>query len=704
MRALTHERAIDALLDVSAPRCVWHEGRLYVNEPFASAFGITREADSSVQSSELTRHGELVEALVATSHIDIDIEQGQIAIVPIRIADDSYIIGDMRLRSSWGSVLRNVLDAVTMATEDAGALGTLCRMLVDLPGRMFETVTILRSRPFEPFLFVERYGDRRKMDRFWGRWPLHRLFLRRRPVVIQHPLLPDRALALPFLHDGVRSVILAPLAREHLAPQEDQLLTVLQSVSLVPENLGADIGPTDDPVFVWFGTDHSVRERFEGILQRRGWRLRSGERFTEFRRDMYAHAFPVLCIDAGLRNVAHALRTLRSGEGATLAIVAIGSLDMPSEEAATLVDECIPLQASDREIIGTLKNALRRSNTARIREFQTDLEGAKALIRSAKSVEDLAAEAARASALLIDGWANVQLMDPSGVISLGEYPVSMRPVASDIPNFFLDATPLAKTAVDDEFFEYASSDEAARWRMRALDFKSGVCVPLNDGQRIAGTLIAASTAVRRDEGELKGVISLSEEIVAQLRRIRERPAIPEFHREKSWTYLRDTTTEVHVYRSADATVAARFFRIDAAFSVLVIAEPRDHEAILSALREIDLPGCEPAVVLARLTNARLDGKFLVATLDRATRSLGFAARGVSPPVLWNAPGPHGELASVAGAYIGTFSLERSRAAYFSDMELMPYAHRPLGQIREQLERTGPTGIFAAVVMQSLGAG
>ena len=109
-------------------------------------------------------------------------------------------------------------------------------------------------------------------------------------------------------------------------------------------------------------------------------------------------------------------------------------------------------------------------------------------------------------------------------------------------------------------------------------------------------------------------------------------------------------------------------------------------------------------MLARLMGARIEGAFLLATIDRAARALTFAGRGVSAPVLWNAPGPHGELAAVGDAFIGTFSLERSRAAYFSDMALTPYAHLPLAEIRVDLEKTAPAGIFAAVVMHSLAAG
>lgn len=704
MRALAGAQAVDALLDVSAPRCVWHGNRLYVNEPFARTFHLAQDSDGSVKLGAVAEVPGLLDALLAERQADVEFGGLRIAIVPVRLETQSYVIGDVHSTFGWGGVLQKLLPLLDEAAEDASALPRLCRMFLELPGRLFESVTILRSRPFEPFLILERHGDFHQADRSWTRWPLHRLFLRRRPAVIQNPDLLGRALALPFLHGGVRSVVLAPLAREKLSMSEEANLAVLQSVSLIPTKLARATAPIDDPTFLWLGNDNGLSTRFEAVLRRRGWKLRMCTSFSDVRHGQSLHAFAVLCIDAQLPNAAHVVRTLRmmeGSEGAALAVVTIGSLDMSAAELSALVDETIDPAADDRKVVAALKNALRRGAAARIREFEASIDQAKAVIREMRTAEDLSVEAARVAALVIEGWANVQLMDSSGLICLGEYPVAARPVASDIPNFFFDTWPLVKTAVDEQFYEYASSDEAARRRMRLLNFRSGVCVPLSDGQRIVGTLVAASTKSARDRDELKALVAFSQEIVDQLRRIRERPVVPEFYREKSWTYVRDGSTEVHVYRSPDASMAARFFRIDATFSVLLIAEPRCHEEIIAIVLEAELQSTNPATTLAGLARARIGGPFLLATIDRATQSLTFAGRDLSPPVLWNAPGPHGELVSVSGAFIGTFSLQRSGAAYFSDMDLVTYADQPLDKIRADIERSAPPGIFAAVIMRSL---
>ncbi|MBV9271832.1 MAG: GAF domain-containing protein [Candidatus Eremiobacteraeota bacterium] len=606
-------------------------------------------------------------------------------------------------QSSLVDYLPRLLHYIQSAVRDRARVQDCIEALCAVPGGLFRSCAVLQSRPLEPFVVVGRFGAADRDDRAWIRWPLQRLFVMRRAAVLEHPILAVRALALPLLHQGVRTVLILQLEHAPQSQDEQLLLAVLSAMSLDSEALAADIQTIGTPEFLWLGTDAVARDSIERIVRTRAWRIRSYSRLAEVIEEARKCAVPVICVDRTVTDPTQIVRTLRSVCGSRVTIVTVGPVVIPAPELRVLVDQSIASELSEKRSLDLLKAALQRSMAARVRETDAKVQNAKALIEDASGIDQLASEAARATARFVDGWANVQLVDSSGFVSLGEYPAISPPVATILPNFFLETRPLLSTKVDDEFFAFVTSDDRARDRLRALNLKSGACIPLVDGERILGTLLTGSMQSALERNELEALLQIAAQITLRAHSLSAHKTAEEYYSERRWTHIKESGGEIRVYRPADSPVNAWLAKIDPHRSLLVLAEPERVEGIVNMLSPLERCAERPRETLARLANFSTNAAFFVAVVEYAGSTIAFAAHGMPAPILWNIAGPHGEIETHGNMCFGILSLNGSGCAYIGETHRFDCAGKSPSQLRAAIDDEQPPVIIGCITMRSLAA-
>ncbi len=500
------------LLAGDEPRCFWTPPHVFTNEAFDRA-DVDREAILS-RAQRAFSNEEDAKALqlgpfrfVFTRIVHNDVRGVLVMGIPV----SGYY--DARL-----AALPEILQFNSGRMPNAVNLHRLMELVMRTDRDLFSDALLFASERGEPFLLLHDLGVSRQAPRLWVRWPLERLFNKRRAAVITNPVTGEKGLAIPFqVAPAERYVIIFTLRTAELDKADRDLLSVLECIAaVVPQTtsewrsnvrnrIDAPAVPCAPRLF-YYGNP-KLRARIEHLISRHGWELDSAVNHTETIASLASESQMILIDGSAMPPGPRMLRALRNAAASAPILYFAENCD---EETQILVDARVSPTASDDQIFAALKSIVRELPQRR-RDYLEALVGRLTpVLLSATSFRQLASVIAQCLVPHFADWAAVHLFDSTGELYRAEFPDSDEPIMQQVPMTFINGYAVMKSRVDQEFFAELC-DEPLVWEaLAALQARSGAAIPLLHSGTLVGSIVALSTERDLDEADFEGLASFAE--------------------------------------------------------------------------------------------------------------------------------------------------------------------------------------------------
>lgn len=402
--------------------------------------------------------------------------------------------------------LPGLLRSATKTDLSAPEVRRFMDALLEADAALFAGALLLRSREGRRFILVHETGGPVEDARSWLRWPLSRLFSTRRACLITNPRSGARALAIPFYVSDEWYAVVAPL-RGPADSAQSVFLAALQSITAAPPPRSVAHGA---PRFAWFGTDKALHARLRSAISARGWEFHAASTFGHLVLLLERDAIDVALIQpSSLGDAMHSLRTLRHAAKIGDAPILYFSDTDPESEIETLVDACLYPDAPTRELIKALKQSVSLVPQARAKALREAVRNVEDDLRACEDYADLARACANAALALGSDAASVMLADQTGAIHAAHVPEYQDALQDHWPAAFVTGEPVTDSTAGDRFFEEVFDDREYAKRLQALHALSGASLPIRDGPKIIGTLLAFSTARAMFDPEFSALADLA---------------------------------------------------------------------------------------------------------------------------------------------------------------------------------------------------
>jgi hypothetical protein len=626
------------LLAGDEPRCFWAPAGVVENPAFeaqAEARGVVAAAARAVFAGEPPQS---VQAGAFSWTFTRIVHEGFAGVFVC--GTPSPVTQDRRLRA-----LPEILRFHSGRLPNVANLHRLMDLVIAADPHLFADALLFSSQNGKPFVLLHNAGQTVRGLRSWARWPLERLFSKRSSALISNPLTLQRGLAIPFLTPPAeRYVVVFALRPADLSQSDRDFLGVLESVTAVVRQpaLARRVSTYDRietapvplaPRLLYYGRPE-LETRIHGLLEGHAWELTGTRNFREMLA-MIASPFDVVVIDSvALSDPVTMLRWLRHAAPN----IPVVYFDAGSDaEIEILVDERVPIAASDEEYFTAIKNVVRQLPQRRRDYLDTIVRRAAGRLSAATSYNELARAITRCLVTYFGDWGCVHLFDLEGELYHAELPARDEPLLSHVPMTFLNGYAVMKTRVDEEFFAEVCEEREAQIALASTQPRSGAALPLACGGRLVGSMIVLSTARDLDEADFEALARFAENAshafaALQVRLQRKSGA------GDAWTRVSVAGYDVDVYQPPNA--GASTFR-----------------ATLLSAKTIGI----------EVQNE--NGGSLSATLDINAQALAFEATHFPPPAYVGASGPVALLQTdVRDRAQGSISLAESSVTLVYDAE------------------------------------
>jgi hypothetical protein len=602
-----------------------------------------------------------------------------------------------------------LVEAIDAAAEDARALDPLLTTLADRSSGLFSCAVLFKGGyAGEPFVLAAVHGSSPRGVRSWMRWPLRRLFLRRKPSRILSPVKNgSSALAIPFSYGTERYVVLAPLSERAASAQFDSFFRVIESLKVqdlefVPLRSSEIPATPMNPSILGFAICARLRERIDAVLAPRGWSCEHIPTFAKLWRLLRESPPDIVVVDTDeLVEPLSAITSIhRFADGAALRLVAIGDNTPASAWTLPLIDRLLPHETDGESVFKLLKELARASSVLR----RTKADEADAIAHrqasTSLSFDELAYFTAHRAAELMQGWAYCALVDDYGVVSRAESPPSAPLVLSRIPKAFLSDTPIFDLRVTARFLAEITDDSSEQIAMMSLHPLSGAAVPIvsTAGVRL-GVLVTCSREGWADSDRFESVDRLCRVVAARCDELQPDAHIPEFRQEPFWNRLRDRSFGLDVYRSRGCLIPWRYRVLDEKSALLTLGLSDDGVLYRRLTSGILLSKPE---VIRSISEVAMDGPSFAAAIDFSTKSMSYVTQGFSPPIPLDQHRPTTSIGTSGAMTSGCAMLAASGGALVCDNDLWRWLsqHRGIEKVRLLLDRETPKGLATIVTLGS----
>ncbi len=131
------------------------------------------------------------------------------------------------------SLLATTAELLAAVEEcSAGVVGAnaIMETFIRAPDGLIPAAIEFRKRTSEPFLPVSHIGGELRDLRYWLRWPLGRILVRRRAARIRHPLTGELALAFPLIDGDEATIVVAVLADRTFTADELAFISAVEHI------------------------------------------------------------------------------------------------------------------------------------------------------------------------------------------------------------------------------------------------------------------------------------------------------------------------------------------------------------------------------------------------------------------------------------------------------------------------------------------
>lgn len=539
--------------------------------------------------------------------------------------------------------------------------------LVQADTGLFEGGLLFRAREARGFLFIADTGIMPESPRHWSRWPLHRLFSTRRACLITSPETEERALAFPFNVSVERYVVIAPLRTQSLCDAQTAFLQALQAVTCAPPVPATR--PDISPRFVWVGADAELLQRVARLIGPRGWDLLYAPTFGHALMLLERDAVDIAIVDSRtLGAPLSSLRSLRHTAKISDAPILYFSNEAPGTEIQALIDEWLKPSASDAELLRTFKNSAQLISESRTRALRISVEKADGRLRACSGFDELAQTCADAAVHLGCDAAGVMLVDELEEIHSACVGASAEALTSRWPTPFVTGDAVLHSRADDRFFEEVFYDAEYAGKLRQLQVTSAAALPISDGVRIVGTLLAISRERPMFEPEFGALAELCRRTGTAFAALPR----PELTR-GIWRRTAIPHAAIDVYQGMKAG-ATFYLRNNESAAALVVLEHVDEghpeefaddllRELLSCADEQDAPERMRSLLLRERGNS---GGILIASIDKDDR-LTYACSAFPNPLRVPESGPFALRSHAGTLETGCMRLdERSATLIYSN--------------------------------------
>jgi|GEM_PF-4338913 len=548
---------VTQLLAGDEPRCFWTPERAFEND----AFRAERRGHGNVLSSAAS-----IFAGEAAEYVDAGAYRWTFTRIVHKELTGVLVSGvpTSGMQHRRLAALPNILEFSAGRIPNAANLHRLMELVLQSDPLLFTQALLFASEGDQPFLLLHDMGTASDDGRSWTRWPLERLFGKRRAALITNVITGRRGFAIPFtVAPCERYVVVVVLADVQLSSSDRDFLKVLECVpALAPkampqrrvgqyDHVEAELVPVT-PRLSYFG-GKKMRARLENLVSRRGWEVSifEGNRLDVFspRRSPYE----ILLIDgAAMIDALAVLRSFRRN-APTVPILYFGA--NPDPETEVLVDACISNYASDNEVFAAIKNLVRELPARRREQLEVAVSRLTAGLSTASSYEQLARAITHGIVALFGEWAVVHLFDASGDVHHAEFPMNDSPLMPEVPMTFISGYAVMKTRVDEDFFAEVCGDSETREALARLQPRSGAAIPLSNNGEIIGTFVVLSTERDLDLPDFEALSQYAQNASQALAALLERRKQAELH-EEAWTHVSVGPYDLHVFHSLEGK--ARF--------------------------------------------------------------------------------------------------------------------------------------------------
>jgi hypothetical protein len=543
---------LEQLLAGEQPRCFWTPARTVENNAFRNV-----ELDRST--------------IVATARNVFAGEQQAVAVEtgPYVWAFTRIIYGDLAgvlvtgaSRSGYRDPRLAALPAIFQfhsgRLPNGANLHRLMELVMHADDRIFSEALLFASENGKPFVLLHDVGTPAPGIRSWTRWPLERLFAKRRAAIITNPETNDKGLAIPFqVPQAERYVIVFALRKTELTKYDRDFLSVLQCVaavvpqgpfewrSRVYDRIEGSAVPAPPRLF-FYGRE-KLRGRIEKLIARHGWQLDSSASYKDVATALRSVLQMVLIDGSALPAGPSMLRWLRR-TAANTPILYIGrGID---EETEVLVDAHVEPEASDDELFAAIKSMVRELPRKRRDYLEALVARLSPILLSATSYGQLSMMIARCLVPHFADWAAVHLFDSSGELYRAEFPQRDEPIMREVPLTFLSGYAVMKARVDEQFFAELCEERSVYENLAALQPRSGAAIPLVHGGTLIGSLVALSIHRDLDEADFEGLALFAEAASESFVSLQLR-ADQTARADESWTRVSMGQYHVDLYRPPD---------------------------------------------------------------------------------------------------------------------------------------------------------
>lgn len=394
------------------------------------------------------------------------------------------------------------------------------------PG-LFGCVQILRSQDTRRWVGVRQTSAQAPAAESWQRWPVGRLFARRRACIITNPHEAKRALAVPFaVRRNEYYIVVAEIAQPVLTAARQLFVDAICSVTLGvggAQAFGQQTALPEHPSVVWFGKNDAQRERVQDILNERGVQMRNARSLRHALALIEDDYVDVAIVSAQGRDEAlKALRALRHAAGTFDVPILLFDDWTDADEVDVLVERRLPHGAPAESINRAIKELLGLLPQRRTEALLSLAQSYAADLQRCTDAAAIAAVLVRAAIEMGAEAAYGSIMDRTGALHTATAPEGVSLPEGAIPDTFLDGKPLIAPVVDAEFYERFSDDRETVDRMRRLAPQSAACLPLISAGRIAGTLTALTMRARLGGPHFTAFEALCDVAARALHRIERR--------------------------------------------------------------------------------------------------------------------------------------------------------------------------------------
>lgn len=601
--------------------------------------------------------------------------------------------------------LAALLGAMSAAAEEPSALERLLDTLLNVTP-LFTGAALFTGYGGGAFVTTASRSMSATQTRAWLGWPLRRLFIRMKPSRIFDPAGSGReALAIPFAHGSRRWVALAALRDSAGLSPHDDFFQALESIT-IPANASAfspraraEIIPAD-PKIASFALPDDLHGRLLAAVSTRAWPLERIESFGALALRLQDSVPDIIAVDLRrLREPMSAIaRIHRIADYGALRILAFGTLALPHHRSSAVVDRFLPHDASEELIFKSIKDLANEGAFLRRNLAREEHVFSRRLSEAALTFQEIADLAAEKAAAIMGGWGCCFLLNGAAIYR-AENPSGVQPVFRSIPNNFLSGLSAFDAEYRSDFLDELTGDPSERLVFEAMrPLSASTIVLVSETGRHLGVLVACSTERRAGPESFEALDGLAALIVGRFGRLVQSDGhIPQLERERFWERLHDGRLRLDVYRSSDCSIPWRYRFVSETRGLLTLN--LDENAALT-LRLLDGPLDGPS--LAKIVaERRAPAPFFVAGIDFSAHTIDFAARGFSPPILLNHPGPAMLIEAAGGIATGSAELHSAANAVVCDGAMWAWLRgRPEAArcLDSALDREAPAGMASIITL------